>query len=316
MVWKAIVKSMKPAVEKRCRVREPEVRLFITTSLIVRRGRDPMKRLSRRALSVVLATAVIASASVDISVQREDWTEPATREWPLAGGDWRGTRYSALTQVDATTVTQLRGAWVTELPGRESQNKVTPIVRDGLMYVVTGTSVHALDARTGARVWSQPTNTQMNRGIAVGDGLVFVGQFDASVVALDWRTGQRVWTYAEKMDAGQRITGPPVTRTVSSSSASLAGTGSSAAVSWRSTRRPVGSSGASTRCPRRASRDQRRGPPTTTCGSTAVELCGRSRWWIVTWASSTCRRATPCRPGAVSSAPATISTPAPCWRST
>lgn len=152
----------------------------------------------------------MASASVDVSVQREEWGQPASREWPVAGGDWLGTRYSTLTQVDATTVKQLRGAWVAELPGRESQNKVTPIVRDGLMYVVTGTSVHALDARTGARVWSQPTNTQMNRGIAVGDGLVFVGQFDASVVALDWKTGQRVWTYAEKMDAGQRITGPPV----------------------------------------------------------------------------------------------------------
>jgi alcohol dehydrogenase (cytochrome c) len=168
--------------------------------------------MPRRAVACFVAGfvgLVLSTAQVGLRGDGEDWSRPAAREWPLAGGDWHATRYTTLKQIDPASVQRLGGAWLAELPARESQNKVTPIVRAGLMYLVTATSVRAYNAKTGDVAWTQPTNTQSNRGIVLGDGLVFVGQFDASVVALDAKSGKPVWTYREKMDPGQRITGPP-----------------------------------------------------------------------------------------------------------
>lgn len=144
-----------------------------------------------------------------VAVQSDDLGRPAGKEWPLTGGDWAGTRSSTLTAINRSNIRQLAGAWMAELPGRESQNKATPVVKDGLMYLPTNLSVKAFDAKTGALVWSQPTSTSSNRGVAVGEGLVFVGQFDGSVIALDAKSGKLVWKYAERLESGQRVTGAP-----------------------------------------------------------------------------------------------------------
>jgi len=167
-----------------------------------------MPRRAVKYLIVCVVGLMLPSAQSTVRGD-EGWSRPAGQEWPLAGGDWGANRYTTLKQIDPASVQRLAGAWRAELSARESQNKVTPIVRDGLMYVVTATSVRAFNAKTGEVAWTQPTNTQSNRGIVLGDGLVFVGQFDASIVALDAKSGKAVWTYREKMAPGQRITGPP-----------------------------------------------------------------------------------------------------------
>ena len=80
----------------------------------------------------------------------------------------------------------------------------TPIVKDGVMYFATGNDdVYALDAKTGALIWEhrsgidQNINTVCcgwdNRGVAVGEGKVFVGQLDGTFVALDAKTGKPLW---------------------------------------------------------------------------------------------------------------------------
>jgi PQQ-dependent dehydrogenase (methanol/ethanol family) len=65
--------------------------------------------------------------------------------------------------------------------------------------------VYALDATTGKELWKYIPKIQglealplccgqNNRGVAVGDGLVFVGQVDAKLTALDAQTGQVKWS--------------------------------------------------------------------------------------------------------------------------
>jgi alcohol dehydrogenase (cytochrome c) len=68
------------------------------------------------------------------------------------------------------------------------------------MYIATGNDdLFALDAKTGALIWEhksgidQAINTVCcgwdNRGVAVGEGKVFVGQLDGTLVALEASTG-------------------------------------------------------------------------------------------------------------------------------
>jgi len=61
----------------------------------------------------------------------------------------------------------------------------------------------ALDARNGGVIWEYHPNIDtdstplccgvVNRGVAVGDGKVFVGQVDGRLVALDQKTGKKLW---------------------------------------------------------------------------------------------------------------------------
>jgi quinohemoprotein ethanol dehydrogenase len=51
----------------------------------------------------------------------------------------------------------------------------------------------------------------VNRGVALGEGKVFFGQFDANVVALDMKTGKLVWkTPIEQWENGYTITSAPI----------------------------------------------------------------------------------------------------------
>ena len=64
--------------------------------------------------------------------------------------------------------------------------------------------VFAVDARNGQEKWKYTPNIdvlglplccgQVNRGVAVGDGHVFVGQVDAKLTALNQDTGEVAWS--------------------------------------------------------------------------------------------------------------------------
>ena len=69
------------------------------------------------------------------------------------------------------------------------------------MYMVTGNDdVFALNGKTGETLWerwsgiNQKISTVccgwLNRGLAMGEGMLFLGQLDANVVALDLKTGK------------------------------------------------------------------------------------------------------------------------------
>src|SRR5207249_340070 len=83
---------------------------------------------------------------------------PIGKDWVTNGGNLTNQRYSTLKQIDTTNVKQLKGAWMTRLKGSGLGGKysleASPLVKDGLMYVITGNDdVFALDAKTGAILW-------------------------------------------------------------------------------------------------------------------------------------------------------------------
>jgi len=142
-------------------------------------------------------------------------SQPAGADWLTNGGNYYNQRYSSLNQITTDNVKQLKGAWTfhTGAMSAGTSFESTPIVSNGTMYVTGPQSqVWALDAKTGKQLWSYvPTYPetvngvtgvdglplccgQDNRGVAVGDGMVFVGQLDAKLTALDAKTGKVVWS--------------------------------------------------------------------------------------------------------------------------
>jgi alcohol dehydrogenase (cytochrome c) len=155
-------------------------------------------------------------ASVSLSALAATSDRPAGNDWPAIGGDWANSHYSTLRQIDTGNVKQLGGAWVHQFDGERSRG--TPVVVDGKMFVTAGTHVYAFDPATGNALWSYKLDTPpigLFKGVAVGQGLVFVGLMEGAVIALDEKTGMPVWKQAIANQAaaggqgGQWVAGAP-----------------------------------------------------------------------------------------------------------
>ena len=125
-------------------------------------------------------------------------------EWLTHGRTYSEERFSPLNKIDAANVVDLGLAWVFDL-GVSRGIEATPIVHDGVMYVTGSWNiVYALDARTGAQIWSFDPEVDrsrasimccdiVNRGVALWGGKVFTGTIDGRLIALDARTGAKAW---------------------------------------------------------------------------------------------------------------------------
>ncbi|HKC98537.1 MAG TPA: PQQ-dependent dehydrogenase, methanol/ethanol family [Methylomirabilota bacterium] len=143
--------------------------------------------------------------------------------WGVYGGDSANTRYSTLTQVNASNVGRLKVAWALQLGSLRSQES-TPIVVGDLLYVTSShgpKNVFAVDARSGEVRWRYspevPAGIEQyaccdvnNRGVAHANGKIFVGRLDGYLVALDAKTGKELWK-SQVIDytSGSVITSPP-----------------------------------------------------------------------------------------------------------
>ena len=145
-----------------------------------------------------------------------------TNDWPSYGLDAAETRYSRLAKINDANVGELGLAWSYDLESTRGV-EATPLVVDGIMYVTASWSVvHAIDARSGARLWSYdpqvPRSTGfkaccdvVNRGVALYKGKVYVGAFDGRLIALDAATGKPLWQQDTIIDHSRSytITGAP-----------------------------------------------------------------------------------------------------------
>jgi quinohemoprotein ethanol dehydrogenase len=143
-------------------------------------------------------------------------------DWPFTGGDVGGSHFSRLTDIDAGNVSRLGLAWSHDL-GTNRVQEATPVVVDGVMYTSGNLGrVYALDAATGASLWTFEPEVDMqanrsaccdqaNRGVAVADGKVMVGALDGMLYALDAKSGAVVWKADTVTDhsRGYTSTGAP-----------------------------------------------------------------------------------------------------------
>src|SRR5579862_8593466 len=183
-----------------------------------------MTRRFRVMWTVLVAIVVMISVVGVLKSATPDERVPATsnsQEWPQATGNLGNTRYSTLSQINKDTIKNLSGAWVSEKFDDAGMSRVTPVVKDGVMFVTGGAKVYAYDATTGKTLWKYqtvsapagvvgrgnqnngrgPTGSPNGQGVATGEGKVFVGLTDAQMIALDQKTGKLIWQHAPLADA-------------------------------------------------------------------------------------------------------------------
>jgi quinoprotein glucose dehydrogenase len=74
-------------------------------------------------------------------------------DWPHYGGTQFSWRYSALDQINTANVKSLSPAWMFQSGDYGGNLRATPIVLDGVMYLITARArVFALDAATGREI--------------------------------------------------------------------------------------------------------------------------------------------------------------------
>ena len=122
--------------------------------------------------------------------------------WSSYGQDFSNRRYVSNAQINRSNVSKLRAAW-TYRSGVKATFQATPIVVGRVMYVsLPFNHVVALDAVTGRELWRYEHRRKpgyalccgpANRGVAVSQGMVYVGTVDARLIALDAQTGKVVW---------------------------------------------------------------------------------------------------------------------------
>ncbi|GLR27094.1 pyrroloquinoline quinone-dependent dehydrogenase [Limnobacter litoralis] len=147
--------------------------------------------------TTALAATLCVAASLAVAA-----TAGADTDWPVFGGNWQHQRHSELTQINVHNVNRLEPAWTfdTKVSG---SFQATPIVVGRVMYVsLPFNGVVALKADTGEEIWryihdrikSRPMCCgPANRGVAVENGLVYMGTVDSRLIALDAQTGKKVW---------------------------------------------------------------------------------------------------------------------------
>lgn len=164
----------------------------------------------------------IRAVTSRIDTQSIRANERTTADWPSYGLDHAETRFSRLTQISTGNVGKLGLVWSYNLESTRGV-EATPVVVDGIMYVTASWSiVHAVDVRTGQRLWSYDPKVDreggykgccdvVNRGVAVYQGKVFVASYDGRLIALDAATGTRVWEQDTIIDRkySYTITGAP-----------------------------------------------------------------------------------------------------------
>jgi alcohol dehydrogenase (cytochrome c) len=156
-----------------------------------------MRRRTLRIAPTLIALGLVFPGTVPVRAADPEidrlLQSPVGKDWVTNGGNLTNQRYSTLKQIDTSNVKQLKGAWMTRLKGSglggKYSLKAKPLVKDGIMYMVTGNDdVFALNAKTGEILWEhwsgigQTISTVccgwLNRGLAMGEGMLFLGQLE------------------------------------------------------------------------------------------------------------------------------------------
>lgn len=146
------------------------------------------------------------------------YADRAPHNWLSYSRSYDNQRFSPLDQITAANVSELELQWVWQANSLE-KFEATPLVVDGIMYTVQAPNdVVALDARTGRVFWTyhhenEPARTccgRVNRGLAILDGVLFMGTVDAHLLAIDAVSGTLLWqTQVANAEAMYSITMPP-----------------------------------------------------------------------------------------------------------
>lgn len=165
-----------------------------------------MATLKKPALLLSALATVVSAGPVFANAQLLNLQQNPNL-WVMPAGDYANTRYSALDQINANNAKDLKVAW-TFSTGVLRGHEGGPLVLGDVMYVHTPfpNKVFALDLRKEGKIlWRYEPRQDpsvipvmccdtVNRGLAYGDGKIFLYQADTTLVALDAITGEKKWS--------------------------------------------------------------------------------------------------------------------------
>ncbi|MBS0240432.1 MAG: methanol/ethanol family PQQ-dependent dehydrogenase [Proteobacteria bacterium] len=170
----------------------------------------------------LLATAAFSApvwANDDVAKLSSD-----PNNWAQQSGDYAGTRYSTLDQINTENVGQLKVAW-TFSTGVLRGHEGGPLVIGDTMYLHSAfpNIVFALNLADEQKIIWKYTPKQdpsvipvmccdtVNRGVQYAEGKIFLHQADTSLVALDAKTGKELWKVVDgDPKKGETGTGAPL----------------------------------------------------------------------------------------------------------
>src|SRR5690606_11377549 len=162
---------------------------------------------SQRRLILVAIAASVAGAATNVAAAPDLEKAMANSSyWAAQAGDYANHRYSELKEINAGNAGRLQVAWTLStgvLRGHEG----SPLVIGDTMYVHTPfpTNVYAVNLKDQTFKWKYEPKQDASvvpvmccdtvyRGLAFGDGKIFLQQADTTLVALDANTGKVLWT--------------------------------------------------------------------------------------------------------------------------
>ncbi len=200
-----------------------------------------------RQLLILLPAAILPGSlfAQGKGVTQQDLLKPLKDSWPTYNGDYSGKRFSALTEVNQSTVKHLSLAWMTHVtPGNGSDEggehghsetkvivggegpgdiaihggsiKASVLQVDGTLYFTTPDNAWAVDARDGHELWHYFWKTKGgthigNRGVGMWKDYLYMETPDDYLVSLEAKTGKERWhKVIADVDQGYFSTPAPV----------------------------------------------------------------------------------------------------------
>jgi PQQ-dependent dehydrogenase (methanol/ethanol family) len=159
--------------------------------------------------SILVGVAALAATAMSVTAMADpdlDKRMADPNQWASQAGDYANQRWSDLNQINASNVGKLQVAW-TMSTGVLRGHEGSPLVIGDTMYIHTPfpNNVFAVNLKDQTYKWKyepkQDVNVipvmccdTVNRGLAYGDGKIFLQQADTTLVALDANTGKVVWS--------------------------------------------------------------------------------------------------------------------------
>ena len=158
--------------------------------------------------------------------RRSELSAEPTDDWITNGGSLVNKRYSPLDEIDTSNVKEAQGR-VDDAAARLRRRR--EVLGRGAADRLQGrrstsrparTTCSPSTSKTGKILWQYKANLDqkintvccgwLSRGVALGDGKVFIGQLDGKLVALDQKTGKVVWK--TQVATGRTATRSPTRR--------------------------------------------------------------------------------------------------------
>jgi PQQ-dependent dehydrogenase (methanol/ethanol family) len=157
-------------------------------------------------LGLTLLGSALSAVSTAVADPQLDGLLKDPHNWAAQAGDYANTRYSTLKQINESNVGKLQVAW-TMSTGVLRGHEGSPLVLGDTLYMHSPfpNKVIAVNLKDQTFRWVyQPKQDEqvvsvmccdtVNRGLAYGDGKIFLQQADTTLVALDAKTGSVVWS--------------------------------------------------------------------------------------------------------------------------